>query len=86
MHNYFLFTDQILTRLPKGADALGDGVPSSANKVHIVSNERGFIATVQSMKFVNRDAYGRVLNDNGEVVAAVHQVRHRGNVVVERRG
>ena len=38
-----------------------------------MSNEEGFIATVQSMPTLKRDYAGRVLNAKGEVVAAVHQ-------------
>ena len=41
--------------------------------LHLVSNEQGPIATVQSMPRVERDAAGRVVNELGKVVAVVHQ-------------
>ena len=58
MHNYFVYSG-----------ALAEAVSA----LHLVSNEEGFIATVQSMPSVQRDAAGRVLNAQGAVVAAVHQ-------------
>jgi hypothetical protein len=41
--------------------------------LHLLSNEEGPIATVQSMPYVRRDAAGRVVNEVGAVVAVVHQ-------------
>jgi hypothetical protein len=58
MHNYFVY---------------GGALEAAVSKLHLVSNEEGFIATVQSMPVVHRDAAGRVLNAQGAPVAAVHQ-------------
>ena len=41
--------------------------------LNFITNEEGWIATVQSMPSLVRDSAGRVLNDKGEVVAIVHQ-------------
>ena len=46
---------------------------AAVSALHLVSNEEGPIATVQSMPSVTRDAAGRVLNRLGQVVAVVHQ-------------
>lgn len=43
------------------------------DKVILHSNEQGLISTVQSMKELPRDRFGRVLNANKKVVAVVHQ-------------
>lgn len=58
MHNYFVYSGELAAKV---------------SSLHLVSNEEGFIATVQSMPTLNRDLAGRVLNAKGEVVAAVHQ-------------
>jgi len=58
MHNYFVYSGEL--------EAL-------VSKLYLVSNEEGFIATVQSMPTLVRDYAGRVLNAKGDVVAAVHQ-------------
>jgi hypothetical protein len=58
MHNYFVFS--------------GD-LEAKVSKLHKISNEEGFIATVQSMPTLQRDRLGRVLNQKGLPVAAVHQ-------------
>jgi hypothetical protein len=58
MHNYFVY---------------GGALAQAVSALHLVSNEEGFVATVQSMPSVQRDAAGRVLNAAGAVVAAVHQ-------------
>lgn len=58
MHNYFVYSGAL---------------EASVSALHLVSNEEGFIATVQSMPSVQRDPAGRVLNERGAVVAAVHQ-------------
>jgi len=58
IHNYYLFS--------------GD-LENAVSKVHILSNEEGFVVSVQSMPTIRRDRMGRVINENGEVVAAVHQ-------------
>ena len=58
IHNYYLFS--------------GD-LENAVSKVHILSNEEGFVVSVQSMPTIKRDRMGRVINDNGEIVAAVHQ-------------
>ena len=42
--------------------------------VHRLSNERGLIATVQSMPALRRNEWGYVVNDAGDTVAVVHQV------------
>ena len=42
--------------------------------VHQVSNERGQIATVQSLPTLHRNEYGVVLNEAGEPVSVVHQI------------
>ncbi len=39
----------------------------------LVPLESGPVASVQSMPYVTRDRFGRVLNDAGEVMAVVHQ-------------
>ena len=39
----------------------------------IVPLETGPVASVQSMPFVRRDRFGRVVNDNGDIMAIVHQ-------------
>ncbi len=41
--------------------------------MHLISNEDGYVATVQSMPTLTRDRGGRVLNSKGEVAAVVHQ-------------
>ena len=41
--------------------------------LNIISNEEGWIATVQSMHELHRDRTGRVLNEKGKPVAIVHQ-------------
>ena len=56
-HNYFVHAE--------GGKAIPD--------LHLVSNEEGWIATVQGMRSVTRDEWGRVLNQRGEPVAVVHQ-------------
>ena len=58
MHNYFLYS--------------GD-LSKAVSKLNIITNEEGWIATVQSMLRLVRDNAGRVLNDKGVVVAIVHQ-------------
>ena len=58
MHNFFVY---------------GGALQAAVSALHLVSNEEGFIATVQSMPSVPRDLAGRVLNAQGAVVAAVHQ-------------
>ena len=58
IHNYYLFS--------------GD-LENAVSKLRIMSNEEGFVVSVQSMPTIRRDRMGRVVNDNGEVVAAVHQ-------------
>ncbi len=58
IHNFFVYSGAL---------------QAAVSKLHLVSNEEGFIATVQSMPTVSRDAAGRVLNGAGAVVAAVHQ-------------
>jgi hypothetical protein len=45
----------------------------AVSKLRILSNEEGFVVSIQSMPAIRRDRMGRVLNENGEVVAAVHQ-------------
>ena len=42
--------------------------------VHQVSNERGQIATVQSLRTLHRNEYGVVVNEAGEAVSVVHQI------------
>lgn len=58
IHNYYLFS--------------GD-LAKAVSKLRILSNEEGFVVSIQSMPAIRRDRMGRVLNENGEVVAAVHQ-------------
>jgi hypothetical protein len=54
-------------------DVPAGALEASSSAVHIISNEEGWIATVQSMHTLPRDRAGRVLNAKGEVVAVVHQ-------------
>jgi hypothetical protein len=58
MHNYYVYSGA----LEKAVSAL-----------HLVTNEEGWIATVQSMPTLTRDRAGRVLNSLGAPVAVVHQ-------------
>ncbi len=60
MHNVWVYAASKNARLKAGG-------------IHIFSNERGPIATVQSMKTLHRDRFGRVVNEAREVVAVVHQ-------------
>lgn len=62
MHNYFVFGGGLTAALGGAADRL-----------HVISNEEGWIATVQSMPTIQRDYAGRVLNAAGQIVALVHQ-------------
>ena len=39
----------------------------------IVTNEDGWVASVQSMPGLHRDRFGRLLNDKGAPYAIVHQ-------------
>lgn len=43
------------------------------SKLHLITNEEGWIATVQSMPTLKRDFAGRVLNAKDKPVAVVHQ-------------
>lgn len=63
MHNYFLYGGRLEEALR----------PLGAPPIRLVSNEEGWVATVQSMPTVKRDKGGRVLNDLGKAVAVVHQ-------------
>ena len=58
LHNYFVYSGELAARV---------------SALHLLSNEEGPIATVQSMPFVRRDPVGRVVNEQGAVVAVVHQ-------------
>ena len=41
--------------------------------LHIIPNEDGWVATVQSMATIHRDRVGRVVNEKGVPYAIVHQ-------------
>ena len=58
MHNYLLYT---------GAAA------KTVSALHIVANEHSWLLNCGLLQEVRRDYAGRILNDEGEVVAAVHQ-------------
>jgi hypothetical protein len=60
MHNYFLYSTKLEQVIKK-------------DDIHILSNEEGWIASIQSMKRVVRDRAGMVLNDKNEPYAVVHQ-------------
>lgn len=69
IHNYLVYGGDLaaaLQQLPGPAGA-------AAAAVHLVSNEEGWVATVQSMPEVVRDKAGRVLNEKGTPAAVVHQ-------------
>jgi len=58
IHNWLVYSGELAT---------------AVSELHLVTNEEGFIATVQSMPTLTRDRAGRVLNAQREPVAAVHQ-------------
>lgn len=62
MHNYFVFSGK-----------LKHALQASGSELRIVSNEEGWVGTVQSMSHLSRDRAGRLLNDNGIPYALVHQ-------------
>lgn len=62
IHNYLVYSGELLK--PAGGQV---------EAMHIIPNEEGFIATVQSMPSLRMDRSGRVVNEEGGVVAAVHQ-------------
>ena len=45
-----------------------------ATPIHQISNERGQIATVQSLPTLRRNEFGYVINEAGETVSVVHQI------------
>ena len=61
MHNYFVFSGKL-------QKALGAGTALVE-----VTNEDGWVGTVQSMPTLTRDRAGRLLNDKGQVYALIHQ-------------
>ena len=46
---------------------------AKVSALHLVSNEDGFVATVQSMPTLRRDRAGRVVGGGGAPYAVVHQ-------------
>jgi hypothetical protein len=62
IHNYLVYSGELSTTAGGAVQAM-----------HFITNEEGFIATVQSMPSLVRDRSGRVLNEKGVPVAAVHQ-------------
>ena len=42
-----------------------------------ISHETGFLGTLGTAKYIRRNKYGMVMNDNDEVYAAVHQFDHK---------
>ena len=72
MHNYHVFGGGLLQAI--GGDA---------SRLHVVTNEEGWIATVQSMPAIQRDLAGRMLNTLQQPVALVHQY-DRSDVLKEQ--
>jgi hypothetical protein len=58
VHNFFVY---------------GGELEALVSSMHIITNEEGWIATIQSMPQITRDRAGRVLNNLGQAVAVVHQ-------------
>ena len=58
IHNYLLFN--------------GD-LAKVVSSLQILSNEEGFVVSVQSLPNIRRNRMGQVVNENGEVAAVVHQ-------------
>lgn len=81
MHNYFLYSGRVQGAIEEAAGA-GNGASGSGGAkpaVRIITNEDGWIATVQSMPTLHRDRGGRVMNGAGSAVAAVvHQYDRSG--------
>lgn len=62
MHNYFVY----------GGNG-GKLRLSLGDRLHLISNEDGWVATVQSMPTLHRDQAGHVLNAKDDIYAVVHQ-------------
>lgn len=52
----------------------------SAGKVKLVANEESLLGTVGTTPFVRYNEWGEMLNDLGQVYAAVHQFKHHGRL------
>ena len=69
MHNFFVWGGRLEQAFRE--EAAQQGTPAA--EIHMISNEEGWIATVQSMKTLQRDKAGRVMNELQKTVAVVHQ-------------
>ena len=76
VHNYFVYGGRLREAL-----AAADDAPTAA--LTLVSNEDGWVGTVQSMHALTRDRAGRLLNERGQPYALVHQY-DRSRVLVEQ--
>lgn len=75
VHNYFVYSGRL-----KEALAAAPGGPAA---LKLVTNEEGWVGTVQSMHALTRDRAGRLLNALGEPYALVHQY-DRSRVLTEQ--
>ena len=63
VHNYVVFGGRLRAAL----------AAAGAGELTVVSNEEGWVGTVQSMNTLTRDRAGRLLNERGVPYAIVHQ-------------